>query len=71
MRNHFFLDSPGLKCKYHFSIWKDTLFDGTQLDHLSMLKILNLWNDGVPCLLLAHALERGKESVYSTLELMR
>ncbi|WUR03041.1 DDE-TNP-IS1595 domain-containing protein [Vairimorpha necatrix] len=46
----------GKKCKNERSLFANTIFAKTHLDHILMLKILNLWLTKIPLLLIAKLL---------------
>lgn len=41
------------------------------MNHLLMLKIINLWSIGAPAMLIAHTLGCSKENVFKTLKILR
>lgn len=59
------------KCNLHFSIWKGTIFENVKMDHMLMLKIINLWSINATPLLIAKVLRCKKESVTSVLKKLK
>ncbi|WUR03066.1 DDE-TNP-IS1595 domain-containing protein [Vairimorpha necatrix] len=59
------------KCKFNVSVWKDTFFQHSRLDHITVLQILNMWILGYSRKSICQILGCSRQSISNILKKLK
>lgn len=59
------------KCKFTFSMWQKTIFYNLSINHISVLKVINMWSIGASISLISNVLQCSSDIVKDIYKIMR